>query len=182
MNLKYAIAIAALIPVGIMAQQSEAATVSLKQNEWLVIQSEGSFGVKPISRDGSFSYSYGFSDTGCGDSGSWSCMPTGLAMGAVQSSFDHNFGYGWSPVNVHGQIEQTFLAMEKLFLFFRVNSGSADLTFVEGVVDAPAPVPLPMSLQLLLCALMTLGAVRARKIGDWFCAERGAGEGRNGWV
>lgn len=161
MNMKYTLGIAGCMVAGVLAQQSEAATVSLKQNEWLVIQSEGSFGVSPISRDGSFSYSYGFSDTGCGDSGAWSCVPNGLKLGEVQQNFNHNFGYGWSPVNVHGQIEQTFLAMEKLFLFFRVNSGSADLTFVEGVVDAPAPVPVGPGAVFLLTGLAGLGLARA---------------------
>lgn len=174
MNLKYALAIAALIPAGIMAQQSEAATVSLKQNEWMVIQSEGSFGVKPISRDGSFSYSYGFSDTGCGGSGAWSCMPTGLALGAVQSNFSHNFGYGWSPINIHGQVADSIIDVSSRFLFFRVNSGSGALVFADPVTS-PAPVPLPASLGFLLMGLAALfgwacTATREQRIAmGWPC-------------
>lgn len=49
-----------------------------------------------------------------------------------------------------------------------------------------APVPLPPSAILLLVAV---GALFARpiwramgRLGDWFTAERGIGDGQNGWV
>lgn len=56
-----------------------------------------------------------------------------------------------------------------------------------GVVDyPPAPVPVPPSLVLLIVAV---GALFARpmwramgRFGDWFCAERGIGDGKCGWL
>lgn len=53
--------------------------------------------------------------------------------------------------------------------------------------EQPAPVPLPSAGQLLaglfLAALLARPVWRmAGRFGDWFSAERGAGEGKNGWV
>lgn len=138
-----------------------AATVTMQQNQWAVFSGPTDFTVSPISKDGSFSYSYGFSDTGCGTSGSWSCMPTDLVLGDVQSSFAHNFGYGWSPVNVHGQAVDSVLSFSSAFLFFRVNSGTALLTWTDAV-DAPAPVPLPAAGLMMLAGMGALVAVRRR--------------------
>lgn len=138
-----------------------AATVTMQQNQWAVFEADRTFNISPISKDGSFSYSYGFSDTGCGNSGAWSCAPTDLKLGEVQTSFSHNFGYGWSPVNVHGQREDSLLPVSKLLMFFRVNSGSGSVSWAD-VAETPAPVPLPAAGLLLVAALGALGLVKGR--------------------
>ena len=59
---------------------------------------------------------------------------------------------------------------------------NSSLDFYSYAPDMAA-VPLPMSMQLLLLAIGALLLVKyGGRFGDWFCAERGAGEGKNGWV
>lgn len=141
---------------------AHSATVNFNQNQWAVITAPSTFTVTPSNRNGSFSYSYGFSDTGCGNSGAWSCMPDGLALGEVQDKFNHNFGYGWSPVNVHGARDEAEVTSLGQYLFFRVNSGSGSLVYADAVTT-PAPVPLPAAGLLALAGIASLAVIRKRR-------------------
>ena len=72
--------------------------------------------------------------------------------------------------------------------FWTVENGtnSAELTARYTVEENLAPVPLPAAAWMLLAGIGALFSRRifaaAGRFGDWFCAERGAGDGRNGWV
>ena len=69
---------------------------------------------------------------------------------------------------------------ELFALFPKPYNGSLDFS---SYAPDMAAVPLPMSMQLLLLAIGALLLVKyGGRFGDWFCAERGAGEGKNGWV
>ena len=70
---------AAILSFASLAGSASAATVDavqMKQNDWIVFDfasEQGTFKVTPGSTNGSFSYSYGFSDSLCPQS--WACMP-----------------------------------------------------------------------------------------------------------
>lgn len=54
-----------------------------------------------------------------------------------------------------------------------------------GPVDAPAPVPLPSSAYLIATGLGALAIVKRRRVSKFFddiAKQRGAGEGKSGWV
>ena len=78
---------AAILSFASLAGVASAATVNavqMKQNDWIVFDvapEQGTFKVTPGSTDGSFSYSYGFSDTLCPQS--WACMPQTRAFNTV---------------------------------------------------------------------------------------------------
>lgn len=66
------------------------------------------------------------------------------------------------------------------------DTNSAELMARYTVEENLAPVPLPAAAWMLLAGIGALFSRRiasaAGRFGDWFSAERGAGEGRNGWV
>lgn len=72
--------------------------------------------------------------------------------------------------------------------FWTVENGtnSAELMARYTVEENLAPVPLPAAAWMLLAGIGALFSRRiasaAGRFGDWFCAERGADDGRNGWV
>ena len=78
---------AAILSFASLAGEASAATVNavqMKQNDWIVFDfapGQGTFKITPGSTDGSFSYSYGFSDTLCPQS--WACMPQTRAFNTV---------------------------------------------------------------------------------------------------
>ena len=130
-------------------------TVQMVQNDWIVFDfapENGEFLVSPGTTDGSFSYSYGFSETVCPQS--WACMPDYRAFNTVYSNGGGDFGYGWAPQSLGGVVEEWILQAPEnsRFLFFRVTSGSASVASVSSSTP-PAAVPLPASAVLLLGGL-----------------------------
>ncbi|GHG37428.1 VPLPA-CTERM sorting domain-containing protein [Paracoccus aerius] len=161
---------AAILSFASLAGSASAATVDavqMKQNDWIVFDfasEQGTFKVTPGSTNGSFSYSYGFSDSLCPQS--WACMPQTRAFNTVYANGGGDFGYGWNPQSFGGVISETTLTAAKnsLYLFFRVTSGSASVSqLVADVPEAPAPVPLPAPVLLLLGSIAGLAALRRRK-------------------
>lgn len=161
---------AALLSFASLAGAASAATVDavqMKQNEWIVFDfapEQGVFKVTPGSTDGSFSYSYGFSDSLCPQS--WACMPQTRAFNTVYANGGGDFGYGWNPQSFGSVVSETTLtgAKNSLYLFFRVTSGSASVSqLVADQPETPAPVPLPASALLLLGGVGGLAALRRRR-------------------
>lgn len=64
--------------------------------------------------------------------------------------------------------------------------GDSHLHYVNvGPVDAPAPVPLPASAYLIATGFGALALVKRRRVSKFFdeiAQQRGAGEGKSGWV
>jgi len=91
---------AAILSFASLAGSASAATVDavqMKQNDWIVFDfasEQGTFKVTPGSTNGSFSYSYGFSDSLCPQS--WACMPQTRAFNTVYANGGGDFGYGSS--------------------------------------------------------------------------------------
>lgn len=161
---------AAILSFASLAGVASAATVNavqMKQNDWIVFDfapGQGTFQVTPGSTDGSFSYSYGFSDTLCPQS--WACMPQTRAFNTVYANGGGDFGYGWNPQSFGGVRSDTILtgATNSLFMFFRVTSGSASVS--QMIADAPtdpAPVPLPAAGFLMMAGLGALSILRKRQ-------------------
>ena len=150
---------------------SSAATVNsveMKQNDWIVFDSVAKtdgFTITPGSTNGSFSYTYGFSDSLCPQS--WACMPESRPFNTVQTNGGGDFGYGWSPQSFGSVVNQTTLATtteSNLYLFFRVTSGSASVSWsVADTAPEVAPVPLPAPAILLLAGIGGLATLRRRK-------------------
>ena len=161
---------AAILSFASLAGVASAATVNavqMKQNDWIVFDfapEQGTFKVTPGSTDGSFSYSYGFSDTLCPQS--WACMPKDRALNTIHANGGGDFGYGWNPQSFGSVRSETILTGAKttLFMFFRVTSGSASVS--QMIADAPtdpAPVPLPAAGLLMMAGLGALGVLRKRQ-------------------
>lgn len=161
-----AAAILSLAPIAGAASAATVNAVQMKQNDWVVFDfapEQGTFKVTPGSTDGSFSYSYGFSESLCPQS--WACMPQTRIFNTVYANGGGDFGYGWTPQSFGGVVNETILtgAKNSIYMFFRVTSGSAFVSkLVADTPPAPAPVPLPASALLLLGGLGGLAALRRR--------------------
>jgi len=149
---------------------SSAATVNsaeMKQNDWIVFDSvtkTDGFTITPGSTNGSFSYTYGFSGSLCPQS--WACMPESRPFNTVQTNGGGDFGYGWNPQSFGSVVSQTTLTPggSDLYMFFRVNSGSASVSWsVADTAPEVAPVPLPAPAILLLAGIGGLATLRRRK-------------------
>ncbi|WP_136684249.1 hypothetical protein [Falsirhodobacter xinxiangensis] len=162
------------------ASAASAATIQnfeLRQNQWAVLDlgqtGSADLVIDPISEDGSFSFTYAFSDSGCGAGANqyntWSCMPKDLATNTVMSSFNHNFGEGWfdkvnrSSVTAPVAIAYLKEGAERLFMYFRVTSGSGTISQTIAEPTPPAPVPLPAGAALLPMGLAALALLKRRR-------------------
>lgn len=140
--------------------------IQMKQNDWIVFgispEREALFKVTPGSTDGSFSYSYAFSDMLCPQV--WACMPKNRVFDTIYENGGGDFGYGWNTnsfSNVRGETILTGAMNE--YLFFRVTSGSASVAhLIANETNVPAPVPLPASALLLLGGIGGIAALRRR--------------------
>ena len=149
---------------------ANAATVdsySMEQNQWIIfdISEKYSLNVSPVSKDGSFSYTYAFGDKGgCGSNKPHDCIPSAFNVGSIQNGYSHNFGETWYERKSQGSITSDFsVNLNRVgveYLYFRVTSGKANIDVVGSV--QPAPVPLPAT-GLLLASVMGVGYAFSRK-------------------
>lgn len=159
MNLKYALAIAALIPVGIIAQQSEAATITVPVGQdYILHQNEAAY--FDVTDFTGFSLSFTNAEWWSGGSILWTTDKTLTKPWEAK----HLDTWGVSIVNPTDIFAWTYDTVQDFGRFFVV--GTYGKSFVHANVtgvDAPAPVPLPGAVALMLGALGSLLAVGKRK-------------------
>ena len=171
--------------VGATAQAATIQNMDMSQNQWAVLEFQNTnslnLAITPGKTDGSFSYTYAFSENGCGKDASqyntWSCMPESFGTNVINTGYAFNFGEGWFDKTSAGNVRETVSVnyvkegAENIFMYFRVTSGSGSLSRVLDVVDSPAPdvvdppapVPLPAAGLMLLAGIAGIGSLRLRK-------------------
>jgi hypothetical protein len=154
-------------------QASTVPLVEMSHSQWAVLEFENTntlnLVVAPTSANGSFSFTYAFSEDGCGDNKWWFCMPKTLTTNKVNAAGGQGFGEGWFDVKNLGNVQNpininyTRAGAANLLMFFRVTSGSGAVSQVASAAKPLAPVPLPAAGFMLFAAMASFGSLRLLK-------------------
>lgn len=171
------VASAVALVISSSASAATIQTLDLHQNQWAILDlgqtSSANLLINPISTNGSFSFTYAFSDSGCGAGANqyntWSCMSKDLPTNTVFANFNHNFAEGWydkvnqSSVSAPYAVSYLKEGAEQLFMYFRVTSGAGSVNQAVAEPAPPAPVPLPAAAALLPIGLGALALIKRRR-------------------